>query len=192
MPPPPNDLPRPEEAEAAAAAAAAAAPPEPPPPTQEELSAMYGAPSEAPTSVLEALEQRLAKYKQVAEQAKAEGNSSRARRNGRICKQYEEAIVATKSKKPFDYDELPVPPGFPPLPTAAPPPRAPRPTPQVPALPQLTAAAGRSEEVGGEGGDVVPQMPRQAEKERTPSASGILPNARGPIKRQGDLFLTFF
>merc|ERR1719234_1575824 len=103
---------------------------------------MYGAPTEAPSTVLEALEQRAAKYKQVADQAKAEGNSSKARRMGRIFKQYEEAIAATKGRKPFDYEELPVPPGFPPLPTAtataaAAPQRQPRPAPQVPALPQL-------------------------------------------------------
>ena len=182
MPPPPNELPRPEEA--AAAAAAASSPPEPEPPTQQELSAMYGAPTEAPTTVLEALEQRLAKYKQVADQAKSEGNSSKARRMGRICKQYEEAIGATKAKKPFEYDELPVPPGFPPLPSAAPPPRT---RPHVPTLPELAAAAGRGEEAAAAAGDgdVLPQLPRQGEKERTPSASAILPNAKGPIKRQG-------
>jgi len=196
MPPLPKDLPRPEEAAAAAAAAAASepAPPEGPPPTQQELAEMYGAPSEAPTSILEALVQRSEKYKQVADQAKAEGNSSKARRMGRICKQYEEAIAATKAKRPFEYDELPVPPGFPPLPSAAPPPRQ-RPTPQVPSLPQLAAAAGRNEAAaasaeaaaaaGSLEGDPVPQLPRQGEKERTPSTSGILPNARGPIKRQG-------
>lgn len=192
MPPLPKDLPRPEEV-AAAAAASEPPPPEVEPPTQQELSAMYGAPSEAPSTILEALVQRSEKYEQVAVQAKDEGNSSKARRMGRICKQYEEAIVATKAKRPFDYNELPVPPGFPPLPSAAPPRQ--RPTPQVPSLPQLAEAAGRSEAVaaaakaavaaGTPDRGTVPQLPRQGEKERTPSTSGILPNARGPIKRQG-------
>jgi len=38
---------------------------------------------------------------------------------GRIVKQYEEAIRANKIRKPFDYSELPTPPGFPPIPTPA-------------------------------------------------------------------------
>lgn len=75
---------------------------------------------EAPTTattMLEALQQRLAKYKSVEEAAKAEGNASKARRFGRIVKQYEDAIKQYKAGKSVAYDELPVPPGFGPLPT---------------------------------------------------------------------------
>ena len=75
---------------------------------------------------MEALEQRLAKYNDIFVQANAEGNSSRARRMERICQNYEEAIEATKAKRPFEYDELPVPPGFPPLPSTAPTPGTPK------------------------------------------------------------------
>ena len=37
--------------------------------------------------------------------------------NGRIIKQYEDAIKAHKAGKSFDFDELPTPPGFGPIPT---------------------------------------------------------------------------
>ncbi|XP_014086442.1 coiled-coil and C2 domain-containing protein 1-like isoform X2 [Bactrocera oleae] len=65
----------------------------------------------------EALQQRLDKYKSVQELANAEGNSSKARRFGRIVKQYEDAFKQYKAGKPVAYDELPVPPGFGPLPS---------------------------------------------------------------------------
>lgn len=200
MPPPPEELPHPstEEAPGGAVGGAASEQPSPvevEPPTQKELSAIFGAPEEAPTTVLEALEQRLAKYKVSSDQAKAEGNGGKVRRMGRICKQYEDAIKATKAKRPFEYEELPVPPGFPPLPTGQslapaapargpspqPSPRAPHPkqSPQVPSLPNLAAAAARNDGTPSPPG----QPTTQPEKEQTPS--GILPNARGPIKRQG-------
>ncbi|XP_075151892.1 lethal (2) giant discs 1 isoform X2 [Haematobia irritans] len=67
-------------------------------------------------SMLDALQQRFDKYKSVEENAKAEGNSSKARRFGRIVKQYEDAIKCYKNGRPVAYDELPVPPGFGPLP----------------------------------------------------------------------------
>ena len=65
---------------------------------------------------MEALEQRVAKYKEGEASAKQEGSSSKARRMGRIVKQYEEAIKITKIGKPYAYEDLPTPPGFPPLP----------------------------------------------------------------------------
>ena len=43
-------------------------------------------PSPAPTTVLEALEQRLIKYEDASNKAKEEGNSSKVRRMGRIVK----------------------------------------------------------------------------------------------------------
>ena len=69
-----------------------------------------------PKTVLEALEQRLAKYKQGMDNAKAKNEGSKARRMGRIVKQYEEAIKNTKQGKPLSYGELPTPPGYPPIP----------------------------------------------------------------------------
>ncbi|CAL8100917.1 unnamed protein product [Orchesella dallaii] len=76
---------------------------------------IFGAPP-APTTIMEALEQRLQKYKSEVEKASAASNSSKARRMGRIVKQYEEAIVMYKKGKPVQYDELPTPPGFAPIP----------------------------------------------------------------------------
>lgn len=76
------------------------------------------------TTMLEALQQRLAKYKSVEESAKAENNTSKARRFGRIVKQYEDAIKQYKAGRPVAYDELPVPPGFGPLPINEPAPAA--------------------------------------------------------------------
>lgn len=65
-----------------------------------------------PQSTLEALEQRLAKYQSVMQQAQEEGNSSKARRFGRIIKQYQDAIKLHKLGKPIPFDELPDPPGI--------------------------------------------------------------------------------
>ena len=64
-----------------------------------------------PRTTLEALEQRLAKYQSSSDQAQAEGNSSKVRRMGRIIKQYQTAIKASKAGKPVAFDELPDPPG---------------------------------------------------------------------------------
>ena len=80
-----------------------------------------------PKTTMEALEQRLAKYKEGVKSAKEKGESSRVRRLGRIVKSYEEAIKATKATKPYDYSELPTPPGYPPIPT----PRSLKPRPPV-------------------------------------------------------------
>lgn len=82
-----------------------------PPPSED----IFGAPPPA-KSIMEALEQRLMKYKSEVEKANAASNSSKARRMGRIVKQYEEAIVNHKKGKPVVYDELPTPPGFAPIP----------------------------------------------------------------------------
>ncbi|XP_013788063.1 coiled-coil and C2 domain-containing protein 1-like, partial [Limulus polyphemus] len=69
-----------------------------------------------PASIEEALEQRLEKYRSTMEVAKNEGQNSKVRRLGRICKQYEDAIKNHKAGKPTNYEELPVPPGFGPIP----------------------------------------------------------------------------
>ncbi|KAJ9592539.1 hypothetical protein L9F63_015812, partial [Diploptera punctata] len=76
---------------------------------------IYSAPP-APTTVMEALEQRLNKYRSTEQAARDEGNSSKARRMGRIVKQYENAIKLHKAGKPIPVDELPTPPGFGPIP----------------------------------------------------------------------------
>lgn len=81
----------------------------------EDVARFYGAPTSA-SSVMEALEQRLDKYKETQEKATAEGNASKARRLGRIVKQYETAMKAYQKGLDFDYDSLPAPPGFPPIP----------------------------------------------------------------------------
>ncbi|XP_029473401.1 coiled-coil and C2 domain-containing protein 1B isoform X1 [Rhinatrema bivittatum] len=69
-----------------------------------------------PASVLEALQQRMEKYKSAAEQAKASGDDRKARMHERIAKQYQDAIRAQKAGRNVNFAELPVPPGFPPIP----------------------------------------------------------------------------
>ena len=72
---------------------------------------MYNAPETA-SSTLEALQQRLQKYKSEQADATEAGNASKAKRHGRIVKQYEAAIKDFKKGKPLEYDELPTPPGM--------------------------------------------------------------------------------
>nr|XP_020446940.1 coiled-coil and C2 domain-containing protein 1B isoform X3 [Monopterus albus] len=81
----------------------------------QPATAAPGTPA-APKDVLEALEQRRAKYVEASTQAKASGDERKARMHDRIAKQYQSAIRAHKAGKAVDFDELPVPPGFPPLP----------------------------------------------------------------------------
>ncbi|XP_069050076.1 coiled-coil and C2 domain-containing protein 1B isoform X1 [Lepisosteus oculatus] len=69
-----------------------------------------------PRSMLEALEQRMAKYKEACAQAKQSGDDRKARMHDRIAKQYQSAIRAHKAGRPVSLEELPVPPGFPPIP----------------------------------------------------------------------------
>lgn len=58
------------------------------------------------------MQQRLRKFKEREEAAKKENDSSKARRNGRIVKQYEDAIKLHKAGKPIPVEELPTPPGI--------------------------------------------------------------------------------
>ncbi|XP_072560582.1 coiled-coil and C2 domain-containing protein 1B isoform X1 [Paramormyrops kingsleyae] len=69
-----------------------------------------------PKDTLEALEQRMAKYQEAYTQAKESGDSRKARMHERIAKQYQSAIRAHKAGKAVNFEELPVPPGFPPIP----------------------------------------------------------------------------
>ena len=78
---------------------------------------VFGAPP-PPTSVEEALNQRLAKYREDEAKAKEEGNASKARRLGRICKQYQDALKLNEKGKPIPIAELPTPPGFAPIPNS--------------------------------------------------------------------------
>ncbi|XP_042866382.1 coiled-coil and C2 domain-containing protein 1-like isoform X2 [Penaeus japonicus] len=88
--------------------------PAPPPVADEPASAPDG--PAGPTTVLEALEQRLAKYTEQRDKAKNEGNARKERMNQRIMKQFQDAIKYHKAGKPVPFDELPCPPGFPPIP----------------------------------------------------------------------------
>ncbi|KAM6342763.1 coiled-coil and C2 domain-containing protein 1B isoform 1-T3 [Alca torda] len=72
-----------------------------------------------PKTVLEALQQRLEKYKSAAAQAKVSGDDRKGRMHERIAKQYQDAIRAHKAGRKVNFSELPVPPGFPPLPGVA-------------------------------------------------------------------------
>ncbi|NWZ05111.1 C2D1B protein, partial [Agelaius phoeniceus] len=72
-----------------------------------------------PRTVLEALQQRLERYRAAAAQAKASGDDRKGRMHDRIAKQYQDAIRAHKAGRKVNFSELPVPPGFPPLPGLA-------------------------------------------------------------------------
>ncbi|NXG51412.1 C2D1B protein, partial [Psilopogon haemacephalus] len=72
-----------------------------------------------PKTVLEALQQRLEKYRSAAAQARASGQERKSRMHERIAKQYQDAIRAHKAGRKVNFSELPVPPGFPPLPGLA-------------------------------------------------------------------------
>ncbi|XP_043832448.1 coiled-coil and C2 domain-containing protein 1A isoform X2 [Dromiciops gliroides] len=68
-----------------------------------------------PRTLLEALEQRMERYRVASGQAKDKGDDRKARMHDRIVKQYQDAIRAHKSGRSVDVAELPVPPGFPPI-----------------------------------------------------------------------------
>ncbi|XP_075773301.1 coiled-coil and C2 domain-containing protein 1A isoform X2 [Pelodiscus sinensis] len=68
-----------------------------------------------PRDMLEALQQRMERYKTASAQAKSKGDDRKARMHERIVKQYQEAIRAHKAGKAVEFAELPVPPGFPPI-----------------------------------------------------------------------------
>ncbi|KAH9391077.1 Coiled-coil and C2 domain-containing protein 1A [Tyrophagus putrescentiae] len=106
--------------------------------TQDDASKLFNAPKSANT-VLEALQQRLDKFKSTLKEATDEQNASKARRLGRVVKQVEGAIKDYKAGKPVDFDSIPCPPGFPDIPQpsqqseskpAAPAPAPPQPKPE--------------------------------------------------------------
>ncbi|XP_006087386.1 coiled-coil and C2 domain-containing protein 1B [Myotis lucifugus] len=69
-----------------------------------------------PQTVLDALQQRLNKYREAGIQARASGDERKARMHERIAKQYQDAMRAHRAGRKVDFAELPVPPGFPPIP----------------------------------------------------------------------------
>ncbi|XP_058573374.1 coiled-coil and C2 domain-containing protein 1B isoform X3 [Neofelis nebulosa] len=69
-----------------------------------------------PQTVLDALQQRLNKYREAGIQARGSGDERKARMHERIAKQYQDAIRAHRAGRRVDFAELPVPPGFPPIP----------------------------------------------------------------------------
>lgn len=146
---------QPSEMEAAALAAASG--PEDP--------SVFNAPP-PPSSALEALQQRLEKFTSTRDAAKAEGNNSKARRLTRIVQQYEAAIKDYKAGKSIDFEELPTPPGFAPIPVEG---SAPAPQPQVaPAKPRTPVPPKQSK---GEGA-VTPGPPAAAPGQKGPSPAG--------------------
>lgn len=80
-------------------------------PSVESDVDIYSAPP-APTTVMEALEQRLNKYRSAEQAARDDGDDRKVRRMGRIVKQYENAIKLHSAGKPIPLDELPTPPGI--------------------------------------------------------------------------------
>ncbi|MGH0161026.1 UNVERIFIED_CONTAM: hypothetical protein FKN15_040359 [Acipenser sinensis] len=70
----------------------------------------------APSEVQRTLEERIGMYKTAIINAKASGETSKARRYDRGLKQYQDAIRAHKAGRTINFAELPVPPGFPPIP----------------------------------------------------------------------------
>ena len=93
----------------------------PPPAVAEHQAQAAAAPEDAdtvkvPATILESLKERMAKYGEEERKAKEAGNESKARRMGRIRKQYEEAIKLHRAGRPIPRSDLPDPPGFAPIP----------------------------------------------------------------------------
>ncbi|XP_027962547.1 coiled-coil and C2 domain-containing protein 1B isoform X2 [Eumetopias jubatus] len=117
MPPAPEDLkPLPQASEALTAPSVV-------PPAVERVQPVMASDTPAapvvpaePQTVLDALQQRLNKYREAGIQARGSGDERKARRHERIAKQYQDAIQAHRAGRRVDFAELPVPPGFPPIP----------------------------------------------------------------------------
>ncbi|XP_035827871.1 coiled-coil and C2 domain-containing protein 1-like isoform X2 [Aplysia californica] len=149
--------------------------------TAEEEKSMFQAP-DAPRTAMEALTQRLDKYKSSESSAKAAGEGSKARRMGRIVKQYEDAIKCYRAGRPVDFEELPCPPGYAPIPVDKSPPGS---APRAPSGPAPSgAAAGRP--IAQTAPAPRPAAPRAA----APPAAPAAPQAGGsgqrppPVQRQ--------
>lgn len=117
MPPAPEDLKALPQASEASAATQVLSPTveQMQPVMSSDLPATPVAPAE-PKTVLDALQQRLNKYREAGIQARASGDERKARMHDRIAKQYQDAIRSHQAGRKVDFAELPVPPGFPPIP----------------------------------------------------------------------------
>ncbi|XP_055691427.1 coiled-coil and C2 domain-containing protein 1-like isoform X2 [Lutzomyia longipalpis] len=168
MPPHPSEL---DLSTLDAPGAVAAPPPEPPKQEAETQKEPDAAPAEegliVAGTVEEALQQRLDKYKSVEKAAKDEGNSSKARRFGRIVKQYEDALKMHKAGKPVPFDELPTPPGFGPIPVNT---EAPAAEPVKPAA----AAKSPPEEKEAAAKPAPPPRPKLKKQESTRISGNLL------------------
>ncbi|XP_011311518.1 coiled-coil and C2 domain-containing protein 1-like isoform X2 [Fopius arisanus] len=123
-----------------------------------------------------ALKERLEVYRRTKTAAEEEGNSSKARRYGRICKQYEDAIKLHSKGKPVDFNELPTPPGFPPIAVDAPAPAA---SPSGPTRP-APGPPGSSEP---EKAPKIPRKPMTNPKTRADKQIFILERRQAELKR---------
>ncbi|KAL1776777.1 coiled-coil and C2 domain-containing protein 1B [Sigmodon hispidus] len=117
MPPPPEDLKAFPQASKAPTATQVLSPAveQVQPVMASDLPTTPAAPAE-PQTVLDALQQRLNRYREASIQARANGDERKARMHDRIAKQYQDAVRAHRAGKRVDFAELPVPPGFPPIP----------------------------------------------------------------------------
>ena len=135
--------------------------------------AAFGAPP-PPKTVEEALKQRLEKYTQDEAKAKAEGNASKARRLGRVCKQYKDALRLNAAGKPIPVDDLPTPFGYGPIPVGQPKPAAPAP----PAAPPAAATSPQGAAVAAK-----PQ-PTAAPRAAAPAAAAAAAKAPTSLKEK--------
>ncbi|KAM8771836.1 coiled-coil and C2 domain-containing protein 1A isoform 2-T2 [Acanthopagrus schlegelii] len=110
LPPPPGEVVAEHRAPPPPQSSSKPAAPAAPAPTQVATAELP-----APSSVAEALQQRMDIYKSAAEGAKSKGDDRKARMHQRIVKQYQDAIKAHKAGRPVSLSDLPVPPGCPPL-----------------------------------------------------------------------------
>ncbi|XP_050817620.1 coiled-coil and C2 domain-containing protein 1B [Gopherus flavomarginatus] len=121
MPPAPQDLESLEERQAPSNRMASVPAENSKPPTMFKPQGHEASVSaQQPKTVLEALQQRLEKYRSAAAQARASGDDRKGRMHERIAKQYQDAIRTHKAGRKVNFAELPVPPGFPPIPGVTP------------------------------------------------------------------------
>ncbi|XP_053712187.1 coiled-coil and C2 domain-containing protein 1A-like [Synchiropus splendidus] len=109
LPPPPGDV-APVQSSPSPTQASPMASPAAPASNQTDKSELP-----APTSVAEALQQRMDIYKSAAEAAKSKGDDRKARMHLRIVKQYQDSMKAHKAGRNVNLSDLPIPPGCPPL-----------------------------------------------------------------------------
>ncbi|XP_024875330.1 coiled-coil and C2 domain-containing protein 1-like, partial [Temnothorax curvispinosus] len=121
-----------------------------------------------PENIEGALKERLEVYRRTKVAAEDEGNTSKARRYGRICKQFEDAIKLYTQGKVIPLDELPVPPGFPPLSLNS----------QNDAITAQSASEPETSDNNTVKKPVQPQAPVQPKAPVPPPRTGLKPNQR--------------